>query len=136
MSVVKSAILKHLQADASITALVGTRIYPGEVAPEGVAFPLILVTAQKAPKAERVFQGIAFEESLYLVKAIDKDSSPKTASEINQAVRASLESVTLTITGYRCEACLWMADVDYSTLESSVNYQHQGGFFYVMAEAN
>lgn len=137
MSAVKSAILKHLQADATIIALVGSRIYPGDVAPEGATFPLILVTMVKGEAPDRVYQRIAFEQGRARIKAMDKSTSPKAAHEINEAVRVSLDGGALTMTGYTVLNVEWMANIPgYTTLESSVHYCHEGSEYEVWATRN
>lgn len=138
MSVLQSALVLHLQADAAITAHVGQRVYPARIPPKKAAYPLLLVYALTGPTPERAYgPEIAFEEAVYLVKVIDEDTSPKTASEILAAVRASLDDAALTIAGYTCQACLWQGDLPaYDTFEDGRYYQHHGGQYYLMAEAN
>jgi len=135
MSVVKSAILTRLQTDSTITALVSTRIYP-DVAPEGNTYPFIIVSAQQPPRGARVFQRVGFEESIFLVRGIDKSSSPKNAGAIARAIRTNLEGAALTITGYATRSVEWVSGIEYTSFEDGILYQHEGGFYFVMAEGS
>lgn len=138
MSALRNAIVLHLQADGDVIALATGGVYPG-LPPESEAeYPFITVTAQQAPRPERVFgataaEQIAFEDATYLVKAIDRHTSPKTVGEINTAIRASLDGATLEIDGYETLNVIWVQDVQYDEHEKGAIYQHEGGFYQVWA---
>lgn len=136
MSAVKVAILQTLQADTGtggVAALATGGIYP-DVAPEGATFPYVTVTPSRSPSANRVYQAVAFEESVYLVKAIDKQYSESSLFPIVARVRALLDGATLTIEGYESRAVLWQNDLEYAETQDGATYRHKGGFYYVMAE--
>lgn len=141
MSALRDAIIATLQADAPTVAAATGGIWPG-LPPKGAAtsYPFITVTAQKAPKPERVFRGsgtpadgIALEMATYLVKAVDKSSSPKRASDINALIRTALDGQAITVTGYTSLGLIWIGGVDYSELEDSTHFQHQGGLYELWA---
>ena len=136
MSALRDAIVLHLQADAAVVAAAPGGIYPGLPPKGSPAYPFISVTAQKADAANWVFQQVGFEDAVYLVKAIDRSTSPGIAGDINALIRASLNLATLTITGYANMGVLWMQDVSYDELDDSGHYQHEGGLYSLMAEAN
>lgn len=130
-----SAIVMHLQADAGVTALATGGIFPG-LPPEGeAAYPFVTVTAQLAPRPERVFQAIAFEDATYLVKAIDRDTSPKRASDLNAAIRAALDGAAVSVTDYTLVSVTWMQDVAYPEEFNGQIYQHEGGLYQIWATA-
>ena len=134
MSVIHSAILKHLQADSSVTTLVGERIYPG-LAPEGMDKPYITVNAYGGIKADLTYgPTISDLAGQYLVRATVQNSSPATASTINAAVQASLHNANLTITGMTTQACLLNMLVEaYAEQDAGRVFWHEGSIFEVMA---
>lgn len=140
MSALRDAIIAALKDDAEIAELATGGIWPG-LPPKGAAsYPFITVTAQRAPKPERVFRGnstpadgIAFEAATYLVKVVDKSTSPKRASDLNALIRTALDGQTITVTGYTLISLLWAGDVSYSELEDSTHYQHEGGLYEIWA---
>jgi hypothetical protein len=141
MSALRDAIVTALKADAPTVAAATGGIWPG-LPPKGAAtaYPFITVTAQRPPKPERVFRGggtpadgIAFEAATYLVKAVDKNTSPKRASDLNALIRTALDGQTITVTGYTLISLLWAGDVSYSELDDSTHYQHEGGLYEIWA---
>lgn len=135
MSAAKPAIITQLKADATIPSLVSDRIFP-EMPPEGLAtYPLITVTAQKAAKPERVFQGIAFEDSVWLVRACEQSTSPAKVAEINTAIRAALDGATLTLDTYESVNCEWLGDYETHEVYNGQIYQYEGGFYRVWITA-
>lgn len=135
MSALRSAIVQKLQATSAITSVATGGVYPG-LPPEGVSFPFISVTAQRAPQAEQVFQEIAAEAAIYLVKAIDQSTSPKRVSDLNALIRTTLDRATITIAGYSSLGALWLGSVEYDEEFDGQIYQHEGSLISLMARAN
>lgn len=132
MSVFRNAIVLKLQASAGVTALATGGIY-AKLPPEGLAtYPMVVVYSWRPPRGGRTFQGVAYEDSIYLVKAIDQNTSPKRASEISAAVRTALNEAALTITGYNSMGIIWVEDVDYTEVYQGKVYQHEGGLYSLM----
>lgn len=141
MSAVRDAIVTKLQATSAVTTL-ATKIWPG-VPPEdkSLVYPLVSVTPQKSPTPERVFQGggtnastIAFEESVYLVRACDRSTSPKSADDVNTQIKAALDGASLTITGQTQLVCEWVGDYETNEHYSGQTYFYAGGFYRVWAK--
>lgn len=134
MSVIQSAILKHLQADVAITGLVGTRTYPG-FAPEGAALPFITVNALGPVNADLTYGAtVSALTGRYSVKATIENTSPTTASTINAALRTSLHNAALTITGMSTQACILTGLIEaYPEHSPGHTYWHEGSIFEVMA---
>lgn len=134
MAVVRDAIVQHLQADTAGVMALADSVWP-QIPPEGAAnYPFVTVTAQKAPTGNHAFQGGGYEESVFLVKAVDQNSSPATVGTIAASIRARMETATLTIDGQSCLAVMWLMDVSYHEQNDGVIYQHEGGLYYVAAE--
>lgn len=133
MSALLDSIVLKLQADASVTAAATGGIYPG-LPPEGAtSFPFITVTAQSAPRPERTFQNIAFEDATYLVKAIDRNTSPKPVGDLNMLIRASLDGTAVTVTGYDLITVIWLQDISMVEEYNGQIYQHEGGLYQIWA---
>jgi hypothetical protein len=139
MSLVRNAVLAHLQADAGaggVNTLTGGRIYP-DLAPEGASFPLVVVSVRRGATPERVYQGIAYEETRILVKAIAKELTPKNAAAINRRARTRLEDAALTITGYTLLNCEWAGEMPgYPEVVDGQAYRHEGQEFIIWASEN
>jgi hypothetical protein len=137
VSAIKSAILLHLQDDTAtggVADLCNGRIY-ADVAPKGTSYPLVIVSSQRPPRAEWAFQGVAFEDSTYLVRAVDiTPHSSSTVHELAQAIRARLNLASLTADDYVTRAVMFQGSVEYAEVQNSTVYQHEGGFYEVMAE--
>lgn len=132
MSALRNAITLALQADSGVTSLATGGIHP-HVAPEGAECPYVIVIAQQAPQPERVFQGIAFEDAIYLVKAVDKNPSPETVGQINAAIRAALDGAEISVEGYELITLIWRGDLSYFEEYDGQVYQHEGGFYQIWA---
>jgi uncharacterized protein DUF3168 len=133
LSAVRDAIVKHLLADTNVRAVATGGIYP-KMPPKGSAtFPFIEVRAQKPPSGNRVFQAVAFEDSVFQVKACDQYSSPKRAADIAAAVRTSLDQAALTIDGYDNLGIIWIADIDMVEEGDGLPYHYEGGLYEVYA---
>lgn len=130
MSEALNGIVEKLLATSAVTAAASGGIYP-KLAPEGKSYPLITVWPQQAPQAGRVFQQVAYEESVFLVKAISTGTSPKTAHDIAKLIRAALDLQTLTLDTKTHIAVAWLADFDYTEHVKGVTYHHEGGFYQV-----
>lgn len=135
MSAVRDAVVLKLQAEAAVTALATGGIYPG-TPPEGADFPLVMVTSPQPARANRNFQGIAFEDSLLLVRAVTQDTSPAAAADIAAEIRTALHNATLTVTGYSTISVLWERDFEHEEVAEGRPYKYEGAFYSVWVEPN
>lgn len=135
MATVLNALVQYLQADTAGVMSVAKQIIPRQ-APEGdIKYPVVIVTAQQAPEGALVFQGIAFEEGVYLVKACDKNISSVRTGQLNQLIRARLDQAAIPVSGYATLTCYWQRDVDYTEVVGSTIYHYEGGLYYIAVEA-
>lgn len=139
MSALRDAIVLHLQADSNVIILATGGIFPG-LPTKDVSYPFVTVTTQSAPKPERAFRGdgtvaseIVFEGAEYLVKAIDQSTSPKVVSDINTALRVSLDGAAISMTGYELVNLIFAGEVQYDELSNGITYQHEGGIYQIWA---
>ena len=141
MNALRDAFVQKLQATAAVTTLATGGVWPGLPPEDAADYPFITVTAQDAPKPERVFRGggsvadeIAFESATYLVKAIDKSTSPKAVGDINTQIRTALDGQTITVTGYTLINLIWQGDLGYVEEADGQIYQHEGGLYQIWAK--
>jgi hypothetical protein len=136
MSAIRTAICKFLQADSQITAIAAGGVWPTAIAPEKTPFPFLTVWPQTPPTAEMVFQEVACERAVYVVKATDKGSSPKRATELARLIRTKLDRAALVIDGYNNLGIVWIQEMPYLSEEyQGQMYQHEGGLYEIYAEA-
>ena len=137
MSLVRNAILAHLQADTGaggVATLTGDRIYP-DVAPEGSASPFVTVMVRRSETPTRVFQAVGFEEVELLVRVTAKELTPKNAAAINRRVRTRLDGASLAISGYTVRSVEWAGNIPgYPEVVDGQTYRHEGSRIYVMLE--
>jgi len=141
MSALRNAIIAHLKADSTVTDAAPGGIWPGLPPKERATYPFITVTAMKGDTPERVFRGdgtatseIAFENATFLVKVIDRNTSPNAAAVINGLIRTALDGAAVTVTGYELLTCIWAGDIPgYGELDDSTQYQHEGGRYELWA---
>lgn len=141
MSAFRDAIITALKANAPVLAAATGGIWPG-LPPKGRAsYPFVTVTTHRGATPERVFRGggavadeIAFERETLLVKAVDKNTSPKAAADLVALIRTALDGAALTITGYTSLSCQWLSDIPgYAELDDTAVFQHEGSLFEIWA---
>jgi hypothetical protein len=141
VSNVREALCKFLQADTGAGKLmeIATQVYPGQP-PEGAEHPLVDVTAMRAPRGNYAFQGLSHEDSLYLVKAVDKNASPATAAEMAKRIRARLDpdgtgDAEISVEGSDTLLLSWVQAVEYDDPQGDGSvYRHEGGIYEVWTE--
>lgn len=130
MSEALNGIVKKLQATSAVTAAATGGIHP-KLPPETTTYPLVIVWPQKPPEGNRVFQQIAYEESVFLVKAVAKSANPKPAHDLNALIRTALDMQSITLATKSLISLVWLQDFDYVEYQNGVTYQHEGGFYQV-----
>lgn len=132
---IDAAIVTLLANDAQLTGAAGYM-------PDGVFFDIaakgktrfVIVSLLTAPDT-RMFQGRAFEEPLYLVKAVELSTSGTNAKAAAARIDTLLDGAVLTATGYgsvmvRREERVRFTEVDQ---DSDARWQHRGGRYQVTA---
>ena len=90
---IEEAIVSVLEADATLTALVGTRIYPQE-APQDETLPLVLYATSDPSQAESMAGWVDLYDQAFRFDCYGGDSSGSYASAkaVAQAVRDRLHA--------------------------------------------
>jgi hypothetical protein len=135
-SEVDAALSAILLADSALMSVMGDGIFFDEAAPGATKFVILsLIEAQDEP----MFNGRAFEDALYLVKAVALGSSGADVKTAAARIDALLDYGTLTIAGYthmltRRESRVRLTEVD--EIDPSIRWQQRGGRYRVLASPN
>ena len=131
-SEVDAAIVATLSGDATLMALLTDGVFV-DVSPSGkTAFALVSLISHEDLY---IFNGSAFERSIYLIKAVVQSGTGTTAKTAAARIHALLQDVALTITGYahaltRRVERVRMTEVD--DLNQDLRWQHRGGRYELM----
>lgn len=132
-SAIDNAIVAKLLADSTLTALMPDGVYWEEANAGSKRFVIVsLVDSVDEP----VFGGRAYEDSLYLVKAVALSTTGADIKAAAARIDTLLDEGTLTITGYSFmtvhrESRIRITEVDDS--DASIRWQHRGGHYRVQA---
>ena len=132
---IDAAIVTKLQSDATLAALLqsGTSVFVDE-APSGATQFVIVSLVDEVDEPQ--FGGRAFEDALYLVKAVELSTvAVKNIKAAAARIDALLEQGSLTVTGYslallRREARIRITEVD--DVDSSIRWAHRGGHYRIV----
>lgn len=134
-SEVDAAIAAKLIADATLMAITTDGVFFDEAKQGAQAFVIVSLIEEHD---EPMFSGRAFEESLYLVKAVTLGTSGANVKTAAARIDALLDQQPLTVTGYkhtltRREARVRLTEVDGE--DASIRWQHRGGQYRVVVSA-
>lgn len=137
-SAVDNALSDKLRADATLTALMPDGVYIDEAPPGMKRFVLVsLVTTRD----ETMFEGRAFEDNLYLVKAVALSTVTADIKAAAARIDALLDPqppappATLTIAGYHLMVMKRVSRerrTEVDDTDSAIRWQHRGGQYQVM----
>ena len=135
-SAIDAALISRLSSDATLQGLAPGGVWR-DIAPQGVQEPFIVVTQTSHEDAYQTIGATAYERVLYLVKAVQAAASGAGAQAAADRVHTLLQNHTLTITGYICLSCKRDERIAYVEVdeESDQRFQHRGGYYEVMAQA-
>jgi hypothetical protein len=129
---VDAAILVVLRNDAALTALMPGGVY-FDVAPPGrTQYVIVSMTFHEDTY---VFDGPAFERTLYLVKAIDRDIDGANVKAAAARIHELLQGQPLTITGYVHSLTSRVGrarDTETDEVDLDARWQHRGGQYEVI----
>lgn len=109
-----SAIYSTLTGSTALTGLLaGTASVYYMQAPQGAALPYVIVNRQAGVPKRTLGGGRAWDEGVYLVKAVTDEPSALKANRIAQQVDTLLDRQDLTIAGTASLMCHRETDVSY-----------------------
>lgn len=123
-----------LSADATLTGLVGTRIYLDQ-APEGASFPFVVFQLQAAERDLVVIGGgRVWSSGLWLVRGVDKATSFTTLKSIEARIDALLHAKSGSVTGGTVYECVREEPFRLTEVVDRVRYLHLGGIYRIKAK--
>jgi hypothetical protein len=129
---VRQGIYTKLAATNAVTSKLATTtsIFHAR-APENAAYPFILFNKQAGTK-RRAMGANAFEYEVWLVKAVDRNTTSNLAESIADAVDAALDLGTITVSGKTVADLHHVSDVDYLEADGDQQFRHHGSTFRVV----
>lgn len=134
-SLIDNALIAKLGADATLLALCPNGVYYGEAPPGSTRFVIVsLIDANDEP----MFEGTAFEDGQYLVKAVMLSSENGDIKAAAARIRTLLDQQPLTVSGYGVSIVRRVApmrNTEVDDLDKSIRWFHRGGRYQVVASA-
>lgn len=129
---IDQALIAKLGSDATLLSYMTNGVYPDEAPPNMTKFVIVSLVDEHD---EPMFGSRAYEDALYLVKAVEKGTDATNARAAAARIDTLLDYGTMTVTGYgvmtmRRESRVRMTEVD--DLDKSIRWQHRGGQYRVM----
>jgi|SRR6185503_10692106 len=130
-SAIDNALIAKLGSDATLLAICTNGVYWDEAPPGATKFVIVsMVDEVDEPK----FGGRAYEDALYLVKAVALSTSGANVQSAAARIDVLLEDTTLTVSGYthmvmHREARVRLTEVD--DVDPSIRWLHRGGHYRV-----
>lgn len=131
----RRALYGKLAGDTTLNNLLGAPVtgYSKSIyyqqAPAGAAYPYIVFNKQAGNPTEAFGQPSAFENDVWLVKAIDQDATADDAEAIQARVMALLNDTTLSISGKTLCYLRRQSDVEYVEVDEGTAYRHAGSLY-------
>lgn len=124
-----------MSGDSTLVALLGTpadgfakAIYHS-VAPSGAGFPYIIFQKQAGTPTDTFGLPGAFENDVWMVKAVDRATSADGAEAIQDRLRVLLNDAALSISGASHLYLRRESDIEYPEVIDAVRYVHAGSLF-------
>lgn len=105
-----------------------------QVAPEGAHFPFVILNKQSAIPREAFGDPSALENTIWMVKVVDRADTADTAEAAAERVIALLNDATLSISGASHLYLRRQSDVDYSEVTDGVVFRHAGSLFRLVTD--
>lgn len=99
------------------------------VAPAGAGFPYVLFSKQSGVPTETLAAPTAFQTDVWLVKAVDQDTTANDAEAAASRVTVLLNDAALSISGASLMYLRRQSDVEYEEVTDGVRYQHVGSLY-------
>jgi hypothetical protein len=136
---VRQGLYSKLKATAAVTTNVGgsiaPRIYHGQ-APPDAAYPYIIFAKMSATKRRAFQTPEAFKREVWMVKAVDRNTTANLADAIAGTVDAALDGGTITVSGKKLADLAHVSDIEYIEPVDDQTYRHAGSTYAVVTTAS
>jgi hypothetical protein len=130
-------IYNKLAADATLIGLLPDGVWLEVAMPSSTGVPrtkFAIVSHVPISRDVGVFGRRAYEEHLYMVKAVTRDLSPKTANSAADRINELLEDTPIAVEGYTwmtTHRTDWIELQEIDDADPKLAWQHRGGHFKV-----
>ena len=104
-----------------------------EEAPEGAAYPFVIIAQQAKSRTRAFAKATAFETEVWLVKAVDRNTTSDAVDQISEAAESVLANGTLTVTGGTVDDIYPTANVEYIEQEGDQSWRHAGVLYRIVS---
>jgi hypothetical protein len=131
-SAIDTELMALLSGDQTLMALTPDGVFWDEAPPKSKRFVIVSLVEEHD---ESIFDGRAYEDALYLVKAVMLKSANGNIAAAAARIDTILEGATLLVTGYTPMVCaresrVRMTEVD--EVDDTIRWFHRGGQYRVM----
>lgn len=137
---VRRAVYGKLAGDTTLNSILGApaagyskSIYHQQ-APAGAGFPYVLFQKQAGNPTEAFGDPSAIDTDVWLVKAVDRNSTADPAESAAARIIALLNDAALSISGATLLYLRRQSDVEYPELIDGQMYQHVGSLFRLVTD--
>jgi hypothetical protein len=130
---IDNAVIALLGADATLLGYCPNGVYWDEAPPGSTRFVIVSMVEEHD---EPMFRSRAFEQGLYLVKAVMLSTAAGNIKSAAARIDALLEQQSLTVSGYDVSILRRDSRVHYTEVDdnnASLRWQHRGGRYLVVA---
>lgn len=130
---VRKALYSKLIGTEAVTKLLSssTAVYH-EQAPATAAFPYVIFAKSAGMKRRAFSAPEAFKRETWLIKAVDRNTTSNLAEGISEAIDATLDGGSLTVSGKTVADLYHVGDVDYLEDSGDQEYRHNGANYGVV----
>lgn len=132
---VRRALYGKMAGDTTLTNLLGSAA-PGyskaiyhQQAPATASFPCVVFSKSSGVPIEAFGDPSAFENDIWQIKAIDRNTTADGAEAISARLQTLLNDATLSISGGTLVYLRRQSDVEYPEVADGVTYQHVGSLY-------
>jgi hypothetical protein len=138
---VRRAIYGRLAGDTTLNNLLATppsgwsKSIFHRHAPDAAGYPFVVFNKQAGTPTYANVSKPAYETDIWLVKAVDQNSTADAAEAVSQRLDALLTDAPLSIAGG--DALMWLrrqSDVEYEEIEGGENFIHAGSLYRLVFE--
>lgn len=137
---IRRAVYGKLAGDTTLTNLLAApttgyahAIY-FQIAPQGAQTPYVVFSKQSGVAVETFGDPSAMENDMWLVKAIDHNTTADPAEAISARVTALLNDASLSISGATTLYLRRKSDVQYPEVTDGETYQHVGSLYRLVTD--
>lgn len=137
---IRRAIYGKMAGDSTLNALLASpptgyskAIYH-QVAPDAAAHPFVIFNKQAGTPTYAMVTTPAYETDVWLIKAVDKDTSADDAEAVAARLNALLTDGVLSISGATQLYLRRQSDIDYEETDDGVVYRHVGSLYRLLYE--